>query len=158
MPLPGLEEMVHNLPCTEIIMELTRDKRTLLAIGVILIAVSGAIWYLQTPRRAAGDYGDVTVEQAMTLIRETPSLVILDVRTPAEYGEGYLERSINIPVDELVDRLDELSKDDELLVYYRTGNRSRRAVDALLEDGFTRVYHMADGIEGWKRAGYPLIQ
>lgn len=139
-------------------MELTRNNRALLAIGAIIIAVSGAIWYLQTPLKAEGDYGDVTVEQAMALIRETPSLVILDVRTPAEYGEGHLERAINIPVDELVDRLDELSRDDELLVYCRTGNRSRRAVDALLEDGFTRVYHMVDGIEGWKRAGYPVIQ
>ncbi|UCD45152.1 MAG: rhodanese-like domain-containing protein [Candidatus Bathyarchaeota archaeon] len=139
-------------------MELTRNNRALLAIGAIIIAVSGVIWYLQTPLQAEGDYGDVTVEQAMALIRETPSLVILDVRTPAEYGEGHLERAINIPVDELVDRLDELSRDDELLVYCRTGNRSRRAVDALLEDGFTRVYHMVDGIEGWKRAGYPVIQ
>jgi len=139
-------------------MELTRNNRTLLAIGAIIIAASGAIWYLQTPRQAEGDYGDVTVEQAMALIRETPSLVILDVRTPEEYWEGYLERAINIPVDELVDRLDELSKDDQLLVYCRTGNRSRRAVNALLENGFTRIYHMTDGIEGWKRAGYPVIQ
>ncbi|MCK5402656.1 rhodanese-like domain-containing protein, partial [Candidatus Bathyarchaeota archaeon] len=80
---------------------------------------------------------------------------ILDVRRQDEYDSGHIERAIIIPVDELEDRLDELSKNDELLVYCRTGNRSSSAVNILQSNGFTMIFHMKDGITGWIQAGYP---
>jgi len=101
-------------------------------------------------------YGDVTVQEARSLIGDKPDLVILDVRTVSEYEAGYIEGAVNIPVQELSAHLDELSSEDELLVYCRTGNRSAQAVDILRDAGFKKIYHMDAGITGWIEAGYPV--
>lgn len=102
-------------------------------------------------------YGDVSVERARELIQENPSLVILDVRTDAEFREGHIEGAINIPVGELEGRLGELDRGDEMLVYCRTGNRSSTAVGILEENDFTKIYHMNRGITAWTSAGYPTM-
>jgi rhodanese-related sulfurtransferase len=83
--------------------------------------------------------------------------VILDVRTASEVEDGHIEGAVNIPVQELSARLDELSNEDELLVYCRTGNRSAQAVDILQDAGFTKIYHMDAGITGWIEAGYSVV-
>jgi len=63
------------------------------------------------------EYGDVSIENAKSLIESKPSLIVLDVRTQKEYDSGHIEGAILIPLDELESRLDELSNKDELLVY-----------------------------------------
>jgi rhodanese-related sulfurtransferase len=95
---------------------------------------------------------------ALELIDENPDLVIVDVRTVTEFDDGHIDGAINIPVDEIGDKLDELDKDDELLVYCRTGNRSGRAVGILKDAGYTRIYHMHEGISVWIQQGYPVVQ
>jgi len=102
-------------------------------------------------------YGDVSVEQAWGLIQSKPDLVVLDVRTVAEYDEGHISGALNIPVQELEERLGELDSSVEYLVYCRTGNRSSVAVQVLMAGGFDRVYHMNNGITAWVGAGYPVV-
>ena len=63
------------------------------------------------------DYGDVSAEEAAELIKTKPSLIILDVRTETEFNEERIEHSINYPVDELEQRINELDNTDEILVY-----------------------------------------
>jgi rhodanese-related sulfurtransferase len=103
-------------------------------------------------------YGDVNVEQAKALIESRPSLIVLDVRTQEEFENGHIENAILIPDSELENRLDELSRDDELLVYCRTGNRSSSAVRVLGENGFIKVFHMKNGITAGIQAGYPTVR
>lgn len=122
---------------------------------LVLIIVVTVYTFLQAP---PVEYGDVTVDEAKSLIESKPDLVILDVRTQSEYGDGHIEDAINIPADELEERLGELDPGDELLVYCRTGNRSTRAVKLLEENGFTKVLHMDGGIVAWGKAGYSLVQ
>ncbi len=128
--------------------------RPLLA-GIALVILASAYAYFLTPTQ---EYADVTVAEAKALIERKPDMAILDVRTPSEFDDGHIEGAINIPVDDLAGRLDELSKDDELLVYCRTGNRSARAVGILNDGGFTKIFHMDEGITGWMDAGYPVIE
>ncbi len=64
--------------------------RLLILIGVVLIAASSAYWFM-LPGETDGEYGDVTVERAMELIEERPSMVILDVRTEGEFRDGHIE-------------------------------------------------------------------
>jgi rhodanese-related sulfurtransferase len=120
-----------------------------------LLIVATAYTFLQTP---PAKYGNVTVDEARSLIEGRPDLVVLDVRTPSEYDDGHIEDAINIPVDELEGRFGELDPGDELLVYCRTGNRSIRAVRLLEENGFTNVFHMDGGVVAWGEAGYSLVQ
>jgi len=125
---------------------------------VLIIAVSAVYVYYTQLQSTEVRYRDVTVEQAKTLIESMPSLVILDVRTLGEYDEGHIEGAIIIPVQELEERVSELSKEDEILVYCRTGNRSATAVNILNDNGFTKIFHMFNGITAWIQAGYPTVK
>ena len=102
-------------------------------------------------------YGDITVEQAMELNKTIELLVILDVRTVSEFNSIHIEGAINIPVDELQERLDELGKDDEILVYCRSGIRSSQAMKTLSNNGFSKVYNMLGGIDAWRHEFYPTV-
>lgn len=134
-----------------------RNTRILVAMAVVVIAASAAYWYT-LPRDAGGEYGDVSVEKAMELIQDKPSMVILDVRTRSEFDDGHIEGAINIPVNELQSRLGELDMDDETLVYCRTGNRSSTAVGILRDNGYEKIYHLDQGIVAWTSAGYPTVR
>ncbi len=126
-----------------------------LAALLAVILVGGVIlWPRLFESPTSVSYGDVSVQQASELIKAKPDLVILDVRTQQEYSEGHLKGSILIPVDELATRLSELSKEKEILVYCRTGNRSRTAVNILTAAGYQKIFHMKDGITGWIQQGY----
>jgi rhodanese-related sulfurtransferase len=134
---------------------LEQRERRLLYAGLALTVVASVL--LAPSLLPRGGYGDVTVQEARRLIEDKPGLIILDVRTASEYDEGHIEGALNIPVQELSVRFDELSTGDELLVYCRTGNRSAQAVDILLDLGFTKIYHMDEGITRWTEAGYPVV-
>jgi phage shock protein E len=78
------------------------------------------------------------------------------VRTSQEYGEGHLKGAVLIPVDELAARLNELPKAKEILVYCRTGNRSRTAINLLTAAGYQKLFHLKDGITTWIQQKYPV--
>lgn len=139
-------------------MDLSENQRRyIFGIAILLVISVLAYTQLQSEYKTLFEYSDVTVEQAKQLIEERPKLVILDVRTVSEYEDGHIEGAILIPVQEIEDRLDELSKKDEILVYCRTGNRSSTAIDIMQADGFTKIYHMNRGITAWIDAGYPVV-
>ena len=133
------------------------SKRTSIIV-ISLVAVLAVLAAFNTQDLFRSDnYGDVTVNEAWDLIQSEPGLVILDVRTQPEYDEGHIEGAILIPVAELPDRLDELSKGDEILVYCRSGNRSATAVGIMEENGFSKIYHMNQGMNGWLSEGLPVV-
>ena len=134
---------------------LEQREQRLIYLAVVLVVVASVLFAPSLLPRI--DDIDVTVLEARTLIDDKPDLVILDVRTTSEYEDGHIKGAVNIPVQELSARLDELSMDDELLVYCQTGNRSAQAVDILQDVGFTKIYHMNAGITGWIEAGYPVV-
>jgi rhodanese-related sulfurtransferase len=83
---------------------------------------------------------------------------LLDVRTNDEWvNDGHIPDTTLVPLDELSNRLGELSKDQEIVVVCRSGNRSQQGRDILLQAGFTNVTSMAGGIKEWKAAGYSTV-
>jgi len=73
--------------------------------------------------------------------------VLLDVRTPAEVAKGMAsDAAVNVPLQELPQRLSEVPKDKDLLVYCRSGKRSMAASKFLVENGYTRVFNIEGGI------------
>jgi len=108
------------------------------------------------------NYTDITVDQAYQMINDKvnyTNLIILDVRTLSEYNSGHINDSILIPYDELDSRIFEISSyiDTEIIVYCRTGARSRIASEILVANNFTKVFNMLGGISGWTNNGYPVI-
>ncbi|MCW3987688.1 MAG: rhodanese-like domain-containing protein [Candidatus Bathyarchaeota archaeon] len=135
------------------------SKKRLVLTLVVIIAVSALIIYYTQIHLASTtiSFGDVTVEEAKSLVESNVSLIIVDVRTREEYDSGHIEGAILIPVSELEGRIIELSKEEELLIYCRTGNRSSNSVNILKANGYTKIFHMNDGIIAWIQAGYPTV-
>ncbi len=98
----------------------------------------------------------ITPAEVYEIITDNEDYVILDVRTQDEYNEGHLDKALLIPVDELEGRIDELDKNNPIIVYCRSGARSNRAANILIENGFSEVYDMG-GILDWQEEGFPVI-
>lgn len=71
--------------------------------------------------------------------------ILVDVRTSLEWDMGYIEGAINIPLDELRDRLNELPKDKEIIIYCQVGLRGYIATRILKQNGFTKVRNLTGG-------------
>lgn len=98
----------------------------------------------------------ISSEEAKKTIDEDKNIVILDVRTEDEYNSGHIENSILIPVDDLKDNAEGIlkDKDQKILIYCRSGNRSSTAGKILKEMGYTNLYDFG-GINSWK---YELVK
>jgi len=83
--------------------------------------------------------------------------LLIDVRTRGEYAAGHIAGSVNIPVEELASRLDEVPQGQPIVVYCRSGNRSAQAAGILANAGYADIYDLG-GIIAWQSAGYPLQQ
>jgi rhodanese-related sulfurtransferase/TusA-related sulfurtransferase len=77
------------------------------------------------------------------------NIVVLDVRESAEFAFHHIPNAISIPLEELEYRLIELSKEKEIYVVCRTGNRSDLAAQKLAEKGFTKVINVVPGMIEW---------
>jgi adenylyltransferase/sulfurtransferase len=76
-------------------------------------------------------------------------LVILDVRNPEEAQISRIGGSILIPLNELPERVAELSTADQMVVHCRMGGRSAKAVEFLRSVGFRKVKNLVGGINAW---------
>ncbi|MBP2644023.1 MAG: sulfurtransferase [Firmicutes bacterium] len=97
---------------------------------------------------------NVSADEAAVLLRNNKDTVILDVRTKEEYDRGHIPGAILIPTQELSARIHEIKKADSvpILVYCASGGRSPGAVDTLLRNKVTNIYHLYRGISSWKFA------
>jgi rhodanese-related sulfurtransferase len=98
----------------------------------------------------------ISAEEVYDIIQNKEDYYILDVRTEQEYNEGYIEGASLIPVQVLESKLDLLPQDKPIIVYCRSGNRSRTAAEILVKNGFTMVYDMG-GINSWIDKGFLII-
>ena len=105
------------------------------------------------------NYSEVSTKEAFELIKNIQPLV-LDVRTEAEFKSGHLENAILVPVQQLQARLNELAayKNQDILIYCATGNRSTVASKVMLDSGFKRIYNMRHGIRQWGSDNYPIVR
>ena len=83
--------------------------------------------------------------------------IVLDVRTPDEYASGHVPGSINIPVDELESRSEELKKYSKIFVHCRMGGRAQKAASYLESAGFDNLVCIAgNGMQAWIEEGFPV--
>lgn len=93
--------------------------------------------------------------QAWNMVRSNQALLI-DVRTPAEYYQGYIPGANLIPLNQLPYVVNQLPRDKTLLLYCRSGHRSGNACEYLSRLGFRNVAHIHGGIISWIRQGLPV--
>ncbi len=80
---------------------------------------------------------------------------LIDVRTAEEYATGHIANSVNIALDSISARLNEIPRDQPIVLYCRSGNRSAQAAQILAEAGYTNIHDLG-GIIDWAAQGYPV--
>jgi phage shock protein E len=145
----------------------TRRTKALIAALVAALALVGAGCGGESPSEAAPETvtassSAVTLvgpEEAHALV-ESGDVEVLDVRTPEEYAEGHVDGATNIDfyAADFADQVAELDRDQEYVVYCRSGNRSSQATALMAEQGFTAVNDVDGGIVAWEAAGLPVAR
>ena len=95
-------------------------------------------------------YRQINAEEAAIMMEEESSYIILDVRTTEEYSEKHIPGAINIPNETIgTEDIPELPDMEQLiLVYCRSGNRSKQASEKLVKLGYTNIVEFG-GINDW---------
>ena len=136
----------------------------LLAIsGLLLVAGCGETFATETPDLTGQIIQDITAEEAYTLIQQNhlePTFIIVDVRTPEEFSDVHIEGAINIDFrsENFSAQPDELNRNNKYLIYCRSGNRSRGALEVMVEMNFKEVYYLSAGIIKWIDEEYPVTR
>lgn len=96
-------------------------------------------------------YTQITMSEAVEMMESKSDYIILDVRRPDEFATGHIPNAINIPNESIgTDEISELpDKDQLILVYCRSGNRSKQASQKLVKLGYSNVVEFG-GINDWK--------
>ena len=99
----------------------------------------------------------VDVAKALALVAD-PSVVVVDVRTPAEFAEGHIRRAdlVDFEAPDFASRIAQLDRSITYLVYCHSSNRSGQATTAMAALGFNKVYNLDGGISAWQEAGAPI--
>ena len=95
-------------------------------------------------------YVNITAEEAKQIMDTEEGYIILDVRTQEEYDEGHIPGAIVISHEEIAEKAEEVlpDKNQLILVYCRSGRRSKIAAEALVELGYTNIKEFG-GIIDW---------
>ena len=137
------------------------SNRTIIIVALTVLALiaGGAAWI--STANSASTTAPVLASQRITPLEYqnefgdgSPHLLI-DVRTPEEFASGHIQYAVNISVETLQARLDEVPGGTPVVVYCRSGNRSATAAQILVEGGYQPVYDLG-GIKDWVAQGLPI--
>lgn len=137
---------------------MTQPTRRSVLAGLLAVAATAACG-------GSGDASDeagirlVSADEGRSIQNNPPDdLVILDVRTPEEFGEGHLDGAILVDFynDDFRDQIAALDPDVPYLLYCRSGNRSGQTRALMTELGFTDVADVDGGVIAWTAASHPL--
>ncbi len=119
--------------------------KRIIPILMALLLLSGC-----ATQSAEKTYRQITMEKAVTMMEEETGYTILDVRTAQEYSEKHIPGAINIANESIgTEDIPELpDKDQLILVYCRSGNRSKQASEKLVKLGYTNIVEIG-GINSW---------
>lgn len=127
--------------------EVKNMKHRLFLILLIVLLLTGCA--VSTDKDVT--YTQITMSEAVEMMESESDYIILDVRRPDEFATGHIPNAINIPNESIgTDEISELpDKDQLILVYCRSGNRSKQASQKLVKLGYSNVVEFG-GINDWK--------
>jgi rhodanese-related sulfurtransferase len=120
-------------------------------LGILVMLIGNEL------RRALLNLKEVSPLEATQLLNHQDA-VLLDVREPQEYQDGFLPNSIRIPLGSLSEKATQLDKHRErpIIIVCRSGNRSAQAVRMLKKMGYETVYNLGGGLHAWRMANLPI--
>ena len=104
-----------------------------------------------TSNSQTNTYRSITMDEAVTMMAQETGYIILDVRRPDEFAAGHIPNAINVPNETIgTAEIPELpDKDQLIMVYCRSGRRSKEASEKLVKLGYTNIVEFG-GILDWK--------
>ena len=131
-----------------------KSKRNLtllwITLGVVVVVGMGILLF--SPKLSPS----VEISPAQAYAKYQQGAFILDVRSQTEWNQFHIKGSTLIPLDQLPSRLNEVSKDKDVVVVCLTGHRSQTGTTILQQAGYKNVFCLSGGLTAWKAAGYPL--
>ncbi|MBF0110411.1 MAG: rhodanese-like domain-containing protein [Magnetococcales bacterium] len=103
--------------------------------------------------------GSINVHELSKRLASAPPLILIDVRTPAEFALGHIREARSYPLGGLDAKVEEVKKatrDKDVAVICRSGNRSLMGSVTLKRHGIQNVYNVAGGMIHWEGQGYPV--
>lgn len=108
------------------------------------------------------EFGEITAIEVCKIVANNPDVVFLDVRTIEEFnGElGHFKNAVRVAITDLIEEFDKIENymDDEVIVYCRSGRRSRKACEVLVYNGFKDVKNLKGGLLGWQAASTDSLE
>jgi rhodanese-related sulfurtransferase len=136
------------------------QTRLVTLLAIVLVGAAGVVptAVADDPAQAAGAEYLSQADLLERLERKDPDLVVLDVRTPAEFAAGHVPGARNISHDLLASRLAELAplRDKQVVLYCRSGRRTLLAADVLHAAGFKRLAHLEGDYLSWEAEHRPI--
>ncbi len=120
---------------------------TVIAVLSICVVACGKV----AEEKSDSSFQRIDAEAAKEMMDSDKELVVVDVRTDEEYNSGHIVGAINIPVEQITagDFGSLTDKNQTILIYCRSGNRSKVASGFLAENGYKNIYEFG-GIKDWK--------
>ena len=114
-------------------------------LSLMLLSSCGA------PGSSSSGYRQISMDEAVKMMRDEKDYIILDVRRPDEFAEGHIPGAINVPNEEIgATEIAELpNKSQLILVYCRSGRRSKEASEKLVKLGYTNIVEFG-GIQDYE--------
>jgi rhodanese-related sulfurtransferase len=141
-------------------MKIVRFIRVTLAILLIYWAGMGGLLASHAYKKGwiLADFDSIEAKSAIEMMQNHPEMLVLDVRTKEEFEETHLENALNIPVQILEKSMDKLNnyKQQKILVYCRSGNRSVKASRILEKNAFIPL-NVKGGMHQLKRYDAPHV-
>src|SRR3989344_1194169 len=101
----------------------------------------------------------IDATDVMNAILEKKDITLLDTRTVGEFSKNKIENSINIPVDQITQRVEKVLRDKNatIYVYCLSESRSTSAVSIMLELGYKNVFNVTSGLLSSRAKNLPLV-
>ena len=125
-----------------------------IAFGLFLIVT--AYNYLRPKEERK--YTSLDTEETIEFIKNNSDSIIIDVRDKQEYESEHIKGAKNIPFEDVDKKIGGLPKSRPILVYCQSGAKSIRAIRKFEMAGFDQLYHIHEGLRGWKINDYPTVQ
>ena len=140
------------------------DKRIFSLLAGALLGTAGSVaisFAAEPPAAAAAAAPAPLITQGELLARlekKDPELVVLDVRTPAEFAAGHVPGARNVSHDLLSSKVAELTelRDQQVVLYCRSGRRTLLAEETLRHAGFTKLLHLQGDYLAWEAEHRPI--
>ncbi|OLO29050.1 rhodanese [Alkalihalophilus pseudofirmus] len=92
---------------------------------------------------------EITTYELATKMKTDKNAIFIDVREVEEFSEAHVEGMTNIPLSRLANEYTQIPKDQEIVIFCRSGNRSMQAANFLSDQGFEKITNVSGGILSW---------